>query len=307
MRVAVPAGPHQRGSSEGGASPLLSSPLLSSPLHTPHARTRTHIPIQYSSLSQTTHTFSIRHTGNPQTAWHVAKANIMLNADCLPAWHRHADTNRRFEYFYREVTDADMAAGERFPLEAVVLPVLGSSTPVSAAMRDRLVRDGMLDALTSTAQREYPGAYRHLISCPLNLRYRLRTDDDDRWTDWTELHHPRTHVMHFSNFPFSAEVEELCIDGRLDKLLYAISNSSEVTGLSAVLAQDEIFDVKVPTMASRRIGQIGQEEKQDARINNDESSLSDQNKRRCCCVQVGFSLCSSTYATTYIEQLIKRV
>ena len=153
-------------------------------------------------------------------------------------------------------------------------------------MLKQIHADGMETLIKGDQKSEItrvPGAYRHLVSSPLNLKYRSNLNDMYKWNS---LEHGEGHFLYYKNFPFSSNVQTAYENNLIDRLLSDLEKSSGYGVLSP-----DLTEVPYNEMGHKHES-IVSEGKED---NNEKY------------IQLGFSLCSSTYATTYIDHLKSRL
>ena len=198
-------------------------------------------------------------SGRAVTQWDLcARGNPSLNADKVPvlaflpsqkervvAPSSRDDASPDGNIYCYEVTASDVqdAAGQAsFPLSAVVLPLPGFATRNSAALIERVRRDGA-EALLATVcggrdtTIRLPGAYRHLLASALNTRllrpdrhieqldnlsYLLRRDHPTQGTSIQRGASPTRQAPGLTLPGFSGTVEQLWANGTIPYLLQEI-------------------------------------------------------------------------------------
>ena len=234
--------------------------------------------------------------GHAISSWDVAKQNIILNAKDIKIWTGEKSNLESFdpqkqkqnqsEYYYHVVTQEE-DRDKNFPVESVIIPLPGYSAYIPPSMLKQIQADGMETLIKGDQKSEItrvPGAYRHLVSSPLNLKYRSNLIDMYKWNS---IEHGEGHFLHYKNFPFSSNVQKAYENNLLDRLLSDLDKSSDYGGLSP-----DLTEVPYNEMGNKHAESIAEVTNKD----NDEKFI-----------QLGFSLCSSTYATTYIDHLISRL
>ena len=204
--------------------------------------------------------------GKPLTAWHTAERNIIMNANSIFSYSNKFENCASEKYFYKKLTDKDNLTG--YPIESVILPMPGYGMEADClpqTMKIRIEMDDMNVLLSkeqkSTAFR-IPGAFRHLLSKPENVRYRQCTGDRR-----------------------NEEAYQICNDKGNQLKEYKLP------------AQVEIFMKEGDNRLNEITGRVSTWDHAKADAKDNDNGY----------IQICFSLCSSTYATTYIEYLFSRL
>jgi tRNA(Glu) U13 pseudouridine synthase TruD len=138
-------------------------------------------------------------------------------------------------------------------------------------MRRRLVDDGTLALVHgnhSNSLFQLPGAYRHILSQVKNLRYRV----EDMWGNWSTVIYDAD-----ESSLFAKEVETKWRNQMIPSLLDRIYPTDTSPYLSRSLLEDITADAS-----------------SSGRTYFDEDGA----------IRLAFSLCSSSYATTYLDWLL---
>ena len=242
---------------------------------------------EYQSFAKPGDLVLVNHAGTPQSAWHVAEQNIIMNADHIGIWNATAQESF---YFYHKVGSSD----KLYPIESVIIPLPGEETCITDEVKSILENDGMNNLLSSgkkSSAIRLPGAYRHLLTSPLNIRYRFG-NGNNYWSHWNELHLEEKSINHFKNFRFGRDIEESFSSGIMETLLDHIDETSPDGKLSSELTSSQLVDY----MNAK--GNV------ENRVLPAERSL--LNSETSSHIQLGFSLCSSAYATVYIDNILAR-
>ena len=230
---------------------------------------------------------------NPLTAWSLThKKYTTTNSDRVDHWTAKAKplcvstTKTRssievHKLYYHSVTRDDEDR-KLYPMTSVVLPLPGDAAVIPAVMRRRLVDDGTLALVHgnhSNSLFKLPGAYRHVLSQVKNLRYQVEdissSVDRRTWGNWSTV----IYDVDESSL-FAKEVETKWRNQMIPSLLDRIYPTDTSPYLSRSLLEDI---TAVETNASIS-----------GRSYFDEDGV----------IRLAFSLCSSSYATTYLDWLL---
>ena len=205
--------------------------------------------------------------GQPLTAWHVAERNIIMNGNFISPYPNTPitqDLSQVDKYFYKQLTEDDDFT--KYPIESVIIPMPGyetNKTCLPRNMNTQIEQDDM-EILLSKEQKNaifrIPGAFRHLLSKPTNVRYR-RCSVGGKIEDSFRVCNNNGISIAYENNKLSVQVENFMQEGdeNLNKIISRVSPCNDID--------------------KENIGYI----------------------------QICFALCSSTYATTYIENLLHRL
>lgn len=230
---------------------------------------------------------------SPLTAWSLThKKYTTTNSDRVDHWTSKAKplcvttvkTKGNIEVhkmYYHSVTRDDEDR-KLYPMTSVVLPLPGDAAVIPADMRRRLVDDGTLALVHgnhSNSLFQLPGAYRHVLSQVKNLRYRVEDISSSTyrrmWSNWSTVSNDAD-----ESSLFAKEVETKWRNQMIPSLLDRIYP----TGTSPYLSRSLLEDINaVETDASNS-----------GRTYFDEDDV----------IRLAFSLCSSSYATTYLDWLL---
>ena len=227
---------------------------------------------------------------NSLTAWSLThKKYTTTNSDRVDHWTLKAkplcvstaktESSIEVHKLYYHVVTSDDEDRKLYPMTSVVLPLPGDAAIIPADMRRRLIHDGTLALVHgnhSNSLFQLPGAYRHILSQVKNLRYRVEdissSTDRRTWGNWSTVIFDAD-----ESSLFAKEVEMKWRNQMIPSLLDRIYPTDTSPYLSRSLLEDITADAS-----------------SSGRTYFDEDGA----------IRLAFSLCSSSYATTYLDWLL---
>ena len=234
--------------------------------------------------------------GNPITAWEAAESSIIMNGNFISSYINKGNGNviknynRTERYYYKKLIDKEDIS--KYPIESVILPLPGYETSVDCLpikMKTQIDEDEM-NILLSKQQKNavfrVPGAYRHLLSKPTNVRYRCCDGNKDVGNGNIKGKNEGWHLP--SRIDDYSGNQEYKLPINVEHFMH--------------LGDDQLNDI-VHRVSSRQTDRNDNNHKDDG----DDKGGDDFDDESESYIQICFSLCSSTYATTYIESLLDRL
>jgi tRNA(Glu) U13 pseudouridine synthase TruD len=281
----------------------------------------------------------------PLTIWDVGPQNISLTANQIPLWSDDfLDDLSVDAKAYVHIVNAVEALTATYSLEALILPLPGHSTVIPAKMMKTLTSDDMGALIRGDHENtmyRLPGAYRHVFASARNVRTKLNvrkegaspdsgdcgmdkerssayshecdySDARSGWVDLTGL--PKNEKSEVSKGeseegddddvsvvcdtlstlaparePMHLRVERLWQEGSIQKLL------------NDIYAQPNLFDLDASLKESDRY--IASTSEESAKVPRPRTKVPKASNASS--LTVAFSLCSSGYATNYIDWILE--